>query len=121
MPINDCEATTWVKRRAHGSGEARPVGNAMEGVGQEYEVNQARNERGYFVCISRDKVTGRYAAIHEAMTRYYQQSGVDVDCYNAARYSRDLQRKPAVSRAEIDRIHAGRQPDRCEYLRWGGP
>ena len=39
-PVDDGELTSRLERRAHRSGESRPIGDAMKGIRHEYEISR---------------------------------------------------------------------------------
>src|SRR6185503_9449063 len=49
MPVDDGKAPARLQRRVYGSRQARLIGDAVQGVRHEHEIDQPARERGEFV------------------------------------------------------------------------
>jgi hypothetical protein len=89
-----------------GARQFGPVRDAVERICKEDEIGRPSRQLRQVIGVARGKLAVASAALGETMPRDFQQRRIDVDCRHARRNLCDLQREPAVARAEVDDVHA---------------
>jgi hypothetical protein len=121
MPVYDRKQAAGFERVPNAVRQARSVGNAVKGIRHKHEVGGPPRKGGNFIGVAPDVVAVCYTAFGQPLLRHRQQAAVNVDCDDVARDFGDLERKPAITGAQIYRFHAGFKSGRGKYSDGIGP
>jgi hypothetical protein len=99
MPVDDGKESARHENLRNRSGEARPLGNAVEHIRQENEINRLGDNFGEIVGVGGYELAIYKAGLRQTATRQHQKPGVDVDRHDMAGEPRHRQREPSVARA----------------------
>ncbi len=89
----------------------------MKDIRHENKISGTRSKFGELVRVTLLQIRNWSRRSASRRRRYFQQIAVDVDRDDVARDLGDMKRKPAIARAEIDRFHAGLEPDLMQARR----
>ena len=89
----------------------------MKGICHEYEIGRTPRKIADFISVARYEITIVDSILTELTARRFQHIAVNVYRDNMASRPGDMQGKPPVARAEIDRFRAA---DKSDCIQHGG-
>lgn len=121
MPIHDGKTSARPQSIVYGARQARAIRNAMKGVRHEYEIDLTLRQRDEPVGVPQPKLAIGDAAFLEPRPRHLEERRIDIDGNHLPCDLSNLQREPAIARAEIDYVHSTLDADGSKHTGGIGP